>query len=49
MFKVNAFTMKGTKFRFRVKSDSIHSVRKTLDTIFEGKEMRLVLVEPIKA
>jgi len=48
MFRVNAFTKKGTKFRFRVQGDSIHSVRETLSEIFEGREMRLVLVEPIQ-
>ena len=47
MFRVNAFTQKGTKFRFRVKGDSIHEVRKTLSVIFEGRDMRLVLVEPL--
>lgn len=47
MFRVNAFSKKGTKFRFRVKGDSIHDVRATLSTIFENREMRLVLVEPI--
>ena len=47
MFKVNAFTKKGTKFRFRIKSDNIHNVRDTLKAIFEGQDMRLVLVEPV--
>ena len=47
MFRVNAFTQKGTKFRFRVQGDSIHSVRETINTIFAGKEMRLILVEPL--
>ncbi len=47
MFRVNAFSKKGTKFRFRIQGDSIHAVRSTLDTIFEGRDMRLVLVEPI--
>lgn len=47
MFRVNAFSKKGTKFRFRIQSDSIHNVRDTLSEIFEGQEMRLVLVEPI--
>jgi len=47
MFRVNAFTKKGTKFRFRIQGDDIHAVRSTLSTIFEGREMRLVLVEPI--
>ncbi len=47
MFKVNAFTQKGTKFRFRIKSDNIHKVRDTLKEIFQGQDMRLVLVEPV--
>jgi len=47
MFRVNAFTSKGTKFRFRIQADDIHAVRKTIDTIFEGHNMRLILVEPI--
>ncbi len=47
MFRVNAFTKKGTKFRFRIQAADIHAVRTTLKTIFDGKEMRLVLVEPI--
>ncbi|MFT6028962.1 MAG: hypothetical protein ACI8O8_000693 [Oleiphilaceae bacterium] len=47
MFRVNAFTQKGTKFRFRIKSDDIHTVRDTLKAIFEGQKMRLVLVEPV--
>jgi hypothetical protein len=47
MFRVNAFTHKGTKFRFRIQGEDIHAVRATLKTIFEGKAMRLVLVEPI--
>jgi hypothetical protein len=47
MFRINAFTQKGTKFRFRIKSDNIHNVRDTLKEIFEGQDMRLVLVEPV--
>mgnify|MGYP000046388895 CR=1 FL=1 len=47
MFRVNAFTQKGTKFRFRIKSDNIHTVRDCLKTIFAGQNMRLVLVEPV--
>lgn len=47
MFRVNAFTKKGTKFRFRIKADNIQNVRDTISTIFDGREMRLVLVEPI--
>ena len=47
MFRVNAFTKKGTKFRFRIQGDDIHNVRETLHAIFEGQEMRLVLVEPV--
>ncbi len=47
MFRVNAFSKKGTKFRFRIKADDIHAVRLTLSTIFEGRDMRLVLVEPM--
>jgi hypothetical protein len=47
MFRINAFTQKGTKFRFRIKADNIHSVRDAISQIFEGREMRLVLVEPI--
>ena len=47
MFRVNAFTKKGTKFRFRIKSESILEVRRTLGEIFKDREMRLVLVEPL--
>ena len=47
MFRVNAFSQKGTKFRFRIKSDSIHEVRDALSEIFDGQSMRLVLVEPV--
>jgi len=47
MFKVNAFTQKGTKFRFRIKSNNIHDVRDNLKVIFSGQNMRLVLVEPV--
>lgn len=47
MFRVNAFTQKGTKFRFRIQAKDIDAVRAAIDTIFEGKRMRLVLVEPI--
>jgi len=47
MFRVNAFTQKGTKFRFRVKADSIQVARATISEIFEGRNMRLVLVEPV--
>ena len=47
MFRVNAFTQKGTKFRFRIKSDDIHIVRESLKTIFAGQKMRLVLVEVV--
>jgi hypothetical protein len=47
MFRVNAFTQKGTKFRFRIKSDNIHDVRDTLKELFDGHKMRLVLVEPV--
>jgi len=47
MFRVNAFSQKGTKFRFRIKSDNIHNVRDVLKTIFQDQDMRLVLVEPV--
>lgn len=47
MFRVNAFTQKGTKFRFRVKADNIQTARDTISEIFEGRQMRLVLVEPM--
>lgn len=47
MFRVNAFTQKGTKFRFRVKADSIHMARSAISEIFEGRKMRLILVEPM--
>lgn len=47
MFRINAFTQKGTKFRFRIKSNSIHEVRDALSEIFGGQTMRLVLVEPV--
>ena len=47
MFKVNAYTKKGTQFRFRIQSDNIHNLRATLKAIFEGQEMRLVLVVPV--
>jgi len=47
MFKVNAFSKKGTKIRFRITGNDIHAVRKTLSTIFDGQEMRLILVVPI--
>lgn len=47
MFRVNAFTQKGTKFRFRVRGESIHDVRETINTIFAGRDMRLILVEPL--
>ena len=42
---MNAFTQKGTKFQFRIKSDNIHAVRENLKTIFAGQKMRLILVE----
>ncbi|WP_020406303.1 hypothetical protein [Hahella ganghwensis] len=48
MFRVNAFTTKGTKFRFRIKSESVADLQSMLDKIFAGRSMRLVLVEPIK-
>lgn len=48
MFRVNAFTQKGTKFRFRIKSDSIQDVHNILDQIFAERRLRLVLVEPVK-
>jgi len=47
MFRVNAFSKKGTRFRFRIQSDDIQNVRDTLKAIFDGQEMRLVLVEPL--
>lgn len=47
MFRVNAFSKKGTKIRFRITGTDIHAVRQTISTIFDGQEMRLVLVEPI--
>ena len=47
MFRVNAFTQKGTKFRFRVQSDNIQQVHQLLDQIFADQKLRLVLVEPI--
>jgi hypothetical protein len=47
MFRVNAFSQKGTKFRFRVQGDSIQAVRETINTIFAGRNMRLILVEPV--
>ncbi len=48
MFRVNAFTQKGTKFRFRIQSDSIQDLHDLLDKIFAGRKMRMVLVEPVK-
>ncbi|WP_168188234.1 hypothetical protein [Hahella sp. CCB-MM4] len=48
MFRINAFTSKGTKFRFRIQSESVADLQNVLDKIFAGRSMRLVLVEPIK-
>lgn len=45
MFKVNAFTKKGTKIRFRIRSTSIGDVRSKISEIFKNQEMQLVLVE----
>lgn len=48
MFLINAFTRKGTKFRFRVKSDSIQDLHTILDQIFVGRNLRMILVEPVQ-
>ncbi len=48
MFRVNAFTCKGTKFRFRIHAKSIQEVRDTLDKIFADTRMQLVLVESVR-
>ncbi len=47
MFRVNAFTQKGIKYRFRVQGNTIAEVHRIIDEIFKGKAMRLVLVEPV--
>ncbi len=47
MYKVNAFTEKGTKFRFRVQGNTIREVHRIIDELFKGKTMRLILVEPV--
>ncbi|MBU6951924.1 MULTISPECIES: hypothetical protein [Hahella] len=47
MYRVNAFTQKGAKFRFRIQSESVADLHDILDRIFEGRKMRLVVVEPV--
>ena len=49
MFRVNAFTQKGTKFRFRVQGEDIQDVQNKVHLMFRSMEMRLVLVEPVNA
>lgn len=48
MYKVNAFTEKGTKFRFRVQGKTIWEVHQAVDEMFKGITMRLILVEPAR-
>jgi len=47
MFRIKAFTHKGTKFRFRIKSDSVQDLQDILDQIFAGRNLRMILVEPV--
>lgn len=47
MFRINAFSKKGTRFRFRIQSNNIQIVRDTLKAMFDDQEMRLILVEPV--
>ena len=48
MFRVNAFTQKGTKFRFRVQGENILDVQDKVHQMFRKLDMRLVLVEPVQ-
>lgn len=47
MYRVNAFTQKGTRFRFRIQGGSIMDVHNKLDMMFKGKTMKMVLVERV--
>lgn len=47
MFKINAFTQKGLRYRFRVRSNSIDEVRDVVDQLFANRPLRLVLVEAV--
>jgi hypothetical protein len=49
MYRVNAFTQKGTRFRFRIEGGSILDVHTKLDMMFRGKVMKMVLVERVKS
>ncbi|MFC3151550.1 hypothetical protein ACFOEK_10975 [Litoribrevibacter euphylliae] len=48
MYRVNAFTQKGTKFRFRVQGDNILDVQDKVHQMFRKLDMKLVLVEPVQ-
>ena len=47
MYRVNAFTQKGTRFRFRIEGGSILDVHDKIDLMFKGKSMKMVLVEKV--
>ena len=49
MYRVNAFTQKGTKFRFRVQGENILDVQDKVHQMFRTLDMRLVLVEPVRS
>ncbi|WP_416397851.1 hypothetical protein [Allohahella sp. A8] len=48
MYRINAITSRGTRFRFRITSSHIDDLTTMLDKIFAGTAMHLVLVQPIK-
>jgi len=48
MFRIKAFTKKGTKFRFRIKSNNVQELQTILDQIFAGRHLRMILVEPVE-
>ncbi|GAA3976748.1 hypothetical protein GCM10022278_37030 [Allohahella marinimesophila] len=48
MYRINAITSRGTRFRFRITSSHIDDLSNMLDKIFAGTAMHLVLIQPIK-
>jgi hypothetical protein len=47
MYRVNAFTTKGTKFCFRVQGDNMADVQNKVHLMLRKINMRMVLVQPV--
>ena len=47
MYRINAISHRGVRFRFRLQGDSVHDIRDLIDTLLAGQNIRLVVVEAL--